>query len=177
MGPGGGGGVQACMPSWHAVPPAPGLRSPRSGLGVEASQYGVCSGCASPRLGTGPLTLTCSWLVYFSCCGHRAGGRGDTSGRHPHPGPPPLFSIKSGPGADSSGPPQSRQPDTCPGQQLRWGSTPKPGGFLRTTKPLGGSCACLGGEEWAASIWGRRSPQPPRGRRGQELAGGERWPV
>lgn len=63
----------------------------------------MCFGCVLFRLGIGFLTFICSWLVYFSCCGYRVGGRGDILGRYFYLGLSFFFFIKSGFGVDFLG--------------------------------------------------------------------------
>lgn len=124
-GPGSG---PVCSPHPHCLGlPVPGLRSPFSGLGFEASQYGVCSGSASLLLGAKPFTLTCSWLVYFSCCGQARRGEvlGPASGGT-HQGGPSLSSPSRGPSYDFAChklslmlPKRADRASACPGNTAR----------------------------------------------------------
>lgn len=131
--------------------PAPGLRSPLSGLGAEDSQQGACWGGASTFPGARPRALTCSWLVYFSCCGRQGGVRAGPAREHPQ-----GSCLSLGPERAGTGPMRHEASFTAPTEGTSQGL--KLGVFLTATKLPRRSWGLLrsGRQGWAAVIRGDR---------------------
>lgn len=127
----------------------------------------MCSGSASLLLGAKPFTLTCSWLVYFSCCGQARQGEvlGPASGG-PHWGGPSLSSPCTGPSYDFAChklsltlPKRADKASACPGHTARVQLKPGEGQLP------GEAGACLGGAGQSrpqSSEWGPSGGQQGR---------------